>query len=153
MDVYKRLEELGWKIPPVPKAGGTYLPAKLWGDTLYVSGQTPRRDERAVYIGKVGQDVTVEEAYEAARLCVMGCLAQAEAVIGDLNRVEQVLKLMVYVHSAAGFGQQPKVGNGASDTLISIFGENGRSARTSIGMAELPSGASVEVDLILGVRV
>jgi enamine deaminase RidA (YjgF/YER057c/UK114 family) len=152
LNVYDRLRELGWSIPPVPAPAGAYLPARLWGDTLYVSGQTPKVNDQLVLLGKVGLDLTVEEAKEGARLATLACLSQAQAVIGDLNRVEAVLKVMVYVNSAPGFGEQPKVGNGASETLIALFGEKGKHARTSIGMAELPSGASVEVDLILGVR-
>lgn len=153
MDVYARMKEHGITLPPVPTAVGTYLPGKLWGNTLYISGQTPTDGDRPILIGKVGATISVAEAYQGARIAVLACLAKAAAVLGDLNRVEQVLRLGVYVNSAPGFGQQPAVGNGASDTLVAIFGEAGRHARTSIGVAELPSGACVEVDLVLGVRL
>jgi enamine deaminase RidA (YjgF/YER057c/UK114 family) len=152
LDVYTRMRELGIALPPVPTAVGTYLPGKLWHDTLYVSGQTPTDGDRPILQGKVGDTISVAEAYQGARLAVLACLAKAAAVLGDLNRVEQVLRVTVYVNSAPDFDQQPAVGNGASDTLVALFGEAGRHARTSIGVAALPSGACVEVDLILGVR-
>jgi enamine deaminase RidA (YjgF/YER057c/UK114 family) len=152
VDVYARMKKLGITLPPVPAAAGTYLPGKLWGNTLYVSGQTPTDGGRPILIGKVGDVISVAEAYQGARIAVLSCLAKAAAVLGDLNRVEEVLRVGVYVNSAPGFGQQPAVGNGASDVLVDVFGESGRHSRTSIGVAELPSGACVEVDLILGVR-
>lgn len=153
MDVYTRMRELGIMLPPVPRAAGTYLPGKLWGNTLYLSGQTPVDGDRPILVGKVGMAISVAEAYQGARLAVLSCLAKAEAVLGDLNRVEEVLRVGVFVNSAPGFTEQPAVGNGASDTLVAIFGEVGRHARTSIGVAELPAGACVEVDLVLGVRL
>lgn len=152
-DVYQRLQELGWALPSPPKLAGNYVLGKLWGNTLYVSGQTPKdKNGEPVLQGKLGRERSVEQGQEAARMALLDCLAGAEAILGDLNRVETVLKMMVYVNSAPEFDQQPSVGNGASDALVAIFGEAGRHARTSIGVNSLPAGNSVEIDLILGVR-
>jgi enamine deaminase RidA (YjgF/YER057c/UK114 family) len=119
------------------------------GTLLFTAGQGPVRDGVMISKGKVGKDITVEEAYEAAKLSALNCLAAAKSVLGSLNRVERVVKVNGYVNSAPGFTEQAKVMNGASDLLVQIFGENGRHARTSVGVAELPQNISVEVDLVL----
>jgi enamine deaminase RidA (YjgF/YER057c/UK114 family) len=119
------------------------------GTLLFTAGQGPVRDGVMISKGKVGKDITVEEAYEAAKLSALNCLAAAKSVLGSLDRVERVVKVNGYVNSAPGFTDQAKVMNGASDLLVQIFGENGRHARTSVGVAELPQNISVEVDLVL----
>jgi enamine deaminase RidA (YjgF/YER057c/UK114 family) len=107
------------------------------------------KDGVPVFKGKVGKDVTVEDAYEAAKLAALNCLAAAKSVLGTLDRIERVVKVNGYVNSAPGFTEQAKVMNGASDLLAQIFGEKGRHARTSVGVSELPLNISVEVDLVL----
>lgn len=149
MDISVRLQELNWELPPTPTPAGSYVPAVLHGDLLFVSGQTANLPD---LLGKVGQHVSVEKAYEAARLALLRSLAQVRDVLGDLNRVERVVRLTGYVASAPGFNQQPMVVNGASDALLALFGDQGRHARTSVGVFELPGNACVEVDLVLGVK-
>ena len=151
MDVYKRISELGLQLPKVPKPVASYVPAKMYNDLVFSSGQTGTIDGQLQCKGKVGREVSLEEAQISARQSVLNCLASIESVIGDLNRVEEVIKLTGYVASAEGFGQQPAVVEGASKLLLEIFGENGQHARAALGVAELPFGAPVEVELIVRV--
>ena len=151
MDVYKRISELGLQLPKVPKPVASYVPAKIYNDLVFSSGQTGTIDGQLQCKGKVGKEVSLEEAQISARQSVLNCLASIESVIGDLNRVEEVIKLTGYVASAEGFGQQPAVVEGASKLLLEIFGENGQHARAALGVAELPFGAPVEVELIVRV--
>lgn len=153
MDVYKRISQLGLELPKVPKPVASYVPAKIYNDLVFSSGQTGTIDGQLQCKGKVGREVSLEEAQNSARLSVLNCLASIESVIGDLNRVEEVIKLTGYVASVEGFGQQPAVVEGASKLLLEIFGDNGQHARAAIGVAELPFGAPVEVELIVRVRL
>jgi enamine deaminase RidA (YjgF/YER057c/UK114 family) len=107
------------------------------------------KDGALVFKGKVGRDLTVEDAYEAAKLAALNCLAAARSVLGTLDKIERVVKVNGYVNSAPGFTDQAKVMNGASDLLVQLFGEKGRHARTSVGVSELPQNIAVEVDLVL----
>jgi enamine deaminase RidA (YjgF/YER057c/UK114 family) len=151
MGIEARLTELGLDPGPAPAAAGNYLPAVLVGNLLFTAGQIPRRDGELVLCGVVGEDLSVEEGYEAARLCCLGGLAAARAVLGSLDRIQRVVKVQGYVRSAPRFHQQPAVLNGASDLLIELMGEAGRHARTALGTSELPLGVSVEVDFIFEV--
>jgi len=145
----ERAKSLGIVIPKAATPLGAYVLAVQGGTLLFTAGQGPVRDGVLVSKGKVGKDITVEEAYEAAKLSALNCLAAAKSVLGSLDRVERVVKVNGYVNSAPVFTEQAKVMNGASDLLVQIFGENGRHARTSVGVAELPQNISVEVDLVL----
>ncbi len=145
----ERAESLGIVIPKAATPLGAYVLAARSGTLLFTAGQGPVRDGVMISKGKVGKEITVEEAYEAAKLSALNCLAAAKSVLGSLDRVERVVKVNGYVNSAPGFTEQAKVMNGASDLLVQIFGENGRHARTSVGVAELPQNISVEVDLVL----
>jgi enamine deaminase RidA (YjgF/YER057c/UK114 family) len=130
-----------------------YVPAVRTGNLVYISGQGPFKDGRMVATGKVGSDVTVEQAIEAARVTCINGLAALKAEIGELSKVTRVVKLLVMVNSAPGFGDQPAVGNGASELLQEVFGDAGRHARSAVGMAELPFGMSVEIEFIFEVGV
>ncbi len=152
MDIYKRLRELSIALPKAPDAMGLYVPVRQAGDLLFSSGQGPIENGKAVFSGKVGADRTLEEGQAAARLCVLNVLAQAEKHLGDLNRVKSVVKVLGFVASAAGFNDQPKVINGASQVLIDIFGDDGRHARSAVGVNELPGNITVEVEAILQVE-
>ncbi len=144
-----RLKELGYELPRVPSPAGSYVPATTAGSLLFTAGQLPFEDGQLRYTGKVGKDVSVEEAKEAAHLCTLNALAAVETEAGSLENVRRVVKVTGYVASAAGFNRQPEVVNGASDFLGEVFGERGAHARSAVGVAELPLDAPVEVELIV----
>jgi enamine deaminase RidA (YjgF/YER057c/UK114 family) len=144
---HARLAELGLALPGVSAPRGSYVPALRSGNLVFVSGQIPLADGALIQTGKVGADVTPEQAADLARQCALAGLAAVDAVAG-LDRVVRIVKVTGYVASAAGFTGQPGVINGASDLLTAVFGEAGRHARAAIGVAELPLGAPVEVELI-----
>lgn len=148
----QRLEALGIALPPPPKPAGTYAPAVEAGGFLFVAGQVPLRDGRPLFSGKVGREVTPEQAYEAARLCALNGLAAAKAALGSLGRIRRVVRTVGYVASVEGFTGQPSVINGASDLLAEVFGERGVGARAAVGVAELPLGVPVEVEFTFEVR-
>lgn len=148
MTVYDRLRELGLEMPAPPKPAGAYVPAKVSRGLIYASGQTPTVDGELAYRGKVGDEVGEEDAYAAARLAALNCVAELHYVLGDLARVRGIVKITGYVASAPGFDQQPRVINGASELCQELWGESGRHARAAIGVAELPFGGPVEIELI-----
>ena len=147
-EVGDRLRELGYELPSVPNPAGSYVPATSAGSLLFTAGQLPLEEGQMRLTGKVGNDVSVEEAKEAARLCALNALA-AIADTGSLENVRRVVKVTGYVASAAGFNRQPEVINGASNLLGEVFGERGTHARSAVGVAELPLDAPVEVELIV----
>jgi enamine deaminase RidA (YjgF/YER057c/UK114 family) len=148
-EVEKRLREAGWELPQLRAPIGIYHGAMQTGNLLYLSGHGPIKDDERVFIGKVGKDLTVEEAQQAAELVTINALRTIKEAVGDLDRVERVVKLLGFVHSAPGFGDQPKVIDAASRLLVTAFGEKGEHARTAVGMSELPFGISVEIEMIL----
>ena len=152
MSVADRLNALGLTLPSVPVPVANYVPARQHGSIVFASGQTPTVDGQLTMRGKLGAEIGIEQGQEGARLSVLNCLAAVADLIGDLDRVEAVLKLTGYVASAPGFVDQPTVINGASVLLEQVLGDAGRHARAALGMAELPGGAPVEVDLVLAVR-
>jgi len=146
-----KLTSMGLTLPEIPKPVGTYVPFKISGNTLYLSGQGPRRADGAFVTGKVGRDVTVEEAYEAAKLVGLGLLAAAKAAAGELSRIE-VLKVLGMVNAVPEFGDQPKVINGCSDLFVAVLGERGRHARSAVGMGSLPMNISVEIEAVMRIH-
>lgn len=147
-----RLVELGLALPPVAKPVGAYVPALRHGDLLYLSGQIPLKDGKLAYAGRVGGDgCSLADAQAAARLCTLNAIGAAAEQAGGIDHLTRVVKVVVYVASSAGFTDQHKVANGASDLLADIFGEAGRHARAAVGVAELPLNASVEVDVLFAV--
>jgi enamine deaminase RidA (YjgF/YER057c/UK114 family) len=148
----KCLNELGITLgtPPAPVAN--YQPAVRTGNLLFISGQSCIVNNRALFNGKVGRELTPKEGYEAARIATVNCLAIIKATLGSLDRVKRVVKLFGIVNSAPGFNEQPGVINGASDLLVQIFGENGAHARTAVGTNELPSDLPVEVEMIVEIK-
>lgn len=150
MTIEDRLAEMGVTIPDPKPALGSYVPAVQTGNLVFVSGNLPiQADGSMLHSGKLGEDVSVEEGYAAAKQCAINCLSAAKGIIGELNNVQQVVKLRVLVNSAPDFTDQPAVANGASDLLLELFGESGKHARAAVGVASLPLGASVEVELVL----
>jgi enamine deaminase RidA (YjgF/YER057c/UK114 family) len=148
MDVYTRLKELNLALPELPPAGGIYKRVRQAGNCLYVSGQGPTRAGVPLVTGKAGADRTVEEAQEAARLCVLNALSALHDYLGDLNRIKSLIKTLGFVQSAPGFNLQPKVIDGASALLRDIWGEAGVGARSAIGVNELPGNITVEIEFI-----
>ena len=144
----EKLKTLGLTLPDVPKPIANYVAFKLDGTTLYLSGQGPRKPDGTYHAGKVGGDVTWQQAYEHARLTGLGLLAAARAAAGDLGRVE-VLKVFGMVNAVPEFADQPKVINGCSDLLVEVLGERGRHARSAVGMGSLPNGMTVEIEAIM----
>lgn len=148
--VEDRIRELGYELPACPTPVGAYVPAQPADNgLLFVSGQTPIQDGKVVYVGKVGDTVTVEDGYKAARICMLRLLAQVKYILGDLDRVEKIIKVNGYVNCAPDFGQQPQVINGASELLEQIFGQGGKHARAAVGVASLPDQSAVEVEMII----
>ncbi|MNK50784.1 Endoribonuclease L-PSP [compost metagenome] len=145
MTIETRLKELGITLPEPSTAVANYLPVVEDAGLITVSGQLPMRDGQLAYTGYVGQDVSVEDAYQAARLCAINGLALIKQAAGSLDRV-RILRVGGFVASAPGFTGQPKVINGASDLLVDVLGDRGRHARAAVGVAELPLGAAVEVE-------
>jgi enamine deaminase RidA (YjgF/YER057c/UK114 family) len=136
--------------PPAPVAN--YVPAVRTGNLVFVSGHGPVRPEGGMVTGKVGETISVEQAYEAARLVGIGLLASLRAEIGDLNRVRRVVKLLGMVNAAPGFKEHPKVINGCSDLLVDVFGDAGKHARSAVGMGSLPDQISVEIEMIAEIQ-
>lgn len=151
MTVTDRLAELGIDIPDVVPPVAAYVPAVVTGRYVYTSGQLPMRDGVMLAVGLVGADVDPDLAKECARQCAINALAAAQSVIGNLNRVTRVVKVVGFVASADGFTGQPAVINGASELLLDVFGDAGRHARSAVGVAALPINAPVEVEIILEV--
>lgn len=144
-----RLAALGLTLPPVPAPVAAYIPAVRVGELIYSSGQLPTKDGQLLATGKVGAEVSVEDAVRCARTATLNGLAAVAEAAGDLDAVQQVIKVMIFVASAPGFTAQPQVGNGASQLLVEIFGESGRHARSAVGVASLPLDAPVEIELIV----
>jgi enamine deaminase RidA (YjgF/YER057c/UK114 family) len=142
---------LGLVLPAPPKPVATYIPVVQTGNLLFLSGMIPLRDGTLMMEGKLGKDISVEQGYEAARICLLNAMAVIRQHLGTLDRVKHVVKLVGYVASAEGFVQQPAVINGASDLLVKIFGDAGRHARVAVGAAALPLNAPVEIELIVQV--
>jgi len=146
-----RLAELGIALPPVIAPLAAYIPAVRTGNLVYTSGQLPLERGELIHAGKVGSEVSPEQAKTAARTCALNALAAIEALVG-IDAVSRVVKLVGFVASAPGFTGQPGVVNGASEVLGEIFGDAGAHARSAVGVAELPLNAPVEVELIVEVR-
>jgi enamine deaminase RidA (YjgF/YER057c/UK114 family) len=142
-----RLEELGIVLPEVFPPAGNYLPCARQGNVLYVGGHGPTDGTRTV-VGKVGADLTLEQGREAARLTALSIVATMHAELGDLDRVQRIVKVFGMVNVAPGFTRTPAVIDGCSDVLVDIFGAAGRHTRSAVGLAELPFGIAVEIELI-----
>jgi len=147
-DIHARLESLGIRLPTPVKPLASYVPAVSVhsGAMVYISGQVPLRDGTLIAKGRVPSEVTLEQAQECARQCVLNGLAALHGEIGDLTRLRRVVRLGVFVACDPGFGDQPKVGNGASDLLVQILGESGKHARAAVGVPALPLNAPVEIE-------
>jgi enamine deaminase RidA (YjgF/YER057c/UK114 family) len=147
-----RLAQLGIELYEPPPRTGNYAGAARTGSLVYVAGHGPRKPEGGYVIGKVGRDLDLEQAQEAARLTVIDMLSSLKAEIGTLNRVERIVKVTGMINAVDSFGDHPQVMNGASDLLVELFGERGKHARSSVGVSSLPIGTPVEIDMVVEVK-
>lgn len=145
------LREEGVTLPDAAAPAGSYVPVVRTGNLLFVSGQLPMTAEGLQHVGRCGEDMSLDSAQDAARLCAINILAQVKATIGDLGKIERIVKLNGYVNSTPEFRDHPKVMNGASDFFVAILGDKGKHARAAVGMANIPFGASVEVEAVIEV--
>ena len=149
----ENIKNLGLNIPELPKALANYVPFKIVGKTMYISGQAPVRNGEMIFKGKVGSDITIEEGIEAAKLCVINIIAAVKTGLeGDWSKLDCFVKLTGFVNCQDSFTDQPKIINGASDMLVEIFGDQGRHARVAVGSNALPLGISVEIDAIIQLK-
>ena len=150
-DPEARLEELGITLPAAPSPVANYVNGVRTGNLIFLAGKGPRRADGSEITGKLGADVSIEQGYEGARLTAINQLAVLKAMLGDLNRVVRVVKVLGMVNSDPSFVEQPAVINGFSDLIVAVFGERGRHARAAVGMASLPRGQAVEIEMIVEV--
>jgi enamine deaminase RidA (YjgF/YER057c/UK114 family) len=151
MNPEAKLASMGLVLPELSKPLANYVSYKISGDTLYLAGQGPRRADGSHVTGKVGKDVTVEDAYEHAKLVGLGLLAAAKAAAGDLSRIE-VLKVLGMVNAVPEFMHHPDVINGCSDLFVAVLGERGRHARSAVGMGSLPMNITVEIEAVMRIH-
>lgn len=149
MSYEQKLIQLGLALPAPPKPVANYVPVVRTGDLLFLSGVLPSRDGQLIMTGKLGQNLSIEQGMEAARVAVLNGLSIIRHEAGSLDRVKRIVKMVGHIASAPGFTDQPQVLNGASDLLVSLFGDAGRHARVAVGAVELPRQAPVEIELIV----
>ncbi len=147
-----KIEELGLKIPDAPKPLAAYIPALIVDKLIFTSGQLPLEKGILNFKGKLGAEISDEEGRKAAEICVLNCLSVIKGVVDDLDRIEQVVKLTVFINSANGFIGQPKIANGASELIGKIFGEKGKHVRSAVGVNELPLNSPIEIEMIVRVK-
>lgn len=147
-----RLQELGLELPIAAAPAANYVPFHVSGQQLFISGQLPLIAGGPDFKGTVGAGVDVETAQKAAQACALNILGQAKAALGDLDRIQQVLRLGGFVNSAPDFTDHPEVVNGASDFLVEVLGDKGRHTRFAVGVASLPRGVCVEIDALIAIQ-
>ncbi len=150
--IEEKLKSLNITLPSAPKPAGSYVPVITSDHTVYVSGQIPIKDGKLAFKGKVPNDQSLEQAQEAAKLCALNALAQLKSELGSLDKISKILRVSGFVNSVPDFTEQPKVINSASDLLFEIFGEKGKHSRIAVGVASLPLGATVEIDMIVEIN-
>jgi enamine deaminase RidA (YjgF/YER057c/UK114 family) len=152
MSAEARVKELGLQLPEPPKPIGNYVPYRIAGGLLFLSGVGPRAADGSNITGKVGRRVTLEQGQQAARLCGLNLLANMKAALGSLDRVDTVVKVLGMVNAVPLFTDQPTVINGCTDLFVEVFGDNGRPARSSVGMGSLPGNIPVEIEAIVSIK-
>lgn len=151
MQVEKRLAELGIDLPTATSPAANYVNAVLTGNLLFLSGKGPYWPDGSMHTGIVGQDVSVEDAYQHARLTGLHLISTMKAELGDLDRVTRIVKVLGMVNAVPGFTQQPEIINGCSDLFVEVFGDRGRHARSAVGLGSLPRNITVEIEAIVEV--
>jgi enamine deaminase RidA (YjgF/YER057c/UK114 family) len=149
--VEARLEQLGISLPQPPKPVANYVPAVRTGNLVFLAGAGPRKPDGSYITGKVGADLNIEQAYQAARLTGITLLSVLKAEIGDLDKVKRIVKVLGMVNAEPSFAQHPKVMNGFSDLMVEVFGERGKHARSAVGMGSLPFNIPVEIEMVVEV--
>jgi enamine deaminase RidA (YjgF/YER057c/UK114 family) len=154
VEIERKLGDLGYQLPPPRRSAvGRFVPAVRSGNLVFLSGHGPGLPEGGfLHLGKLGADLTVEQGYDCARQVMLNLLASLKEEIGDLDKVKRVVKLLCMINAAPDFGDTPKVANGASDLLVELYGEAGQHARSAVGMATLPSGMPVEIEMVVEVE-
>ena len=147
--IEEKLKSLNIVLPNPPSPAGAYIPVVKSGNTAYVSGQIPIEDGKVAFKGKVPSEQSLEQAQKAARLCAINSLAQLKTELGSLDKISRILRVSGFVNSESDFTGQPKVINAASDLLFEIFGDKGKHSRIAVGVASLPLGSTVEIDMIV----
>ncbi len=150
--IEEKINELGFNLPETPKPVAAYIPALKINNLVFTAGQIPAVGGELLYAGKIGKELTIEQGQRGAEICLLNCLAAIKGITGDLNNIERIVKLTVFINSSDGFINQPKVANGASELLIKLFGEKGKHVRSAVGVNELPLNAAVEVEMICEIR-
>jgi enamine deaminase RidA (YjgF/YER057c/UK114 family) len=150
--IQEKLARLGIVLPPVSVPLANYVPFVVAGNLLFLSGQGPKATDGTWFWGKVGENVTVENAYQCARLTGIRMLSVVQSALGSLDRVEHVVKILGFVNAAAGFKSHPKVIDGCSDLMVEVFGENGRHSRSAVGVSSLPEDITVEIEAVFEFR-
>ncbi len=152
MSAEARLKELGVVLPALAKPVANYVPYRIVGNVLYLSGQGPRDENGNMLAGKLGAEISIEEGYRRARLVGLGLLAAMRDALGSLDRVDYIVKLLGMVNATPDFNDPPKVINGCSDLFVNVFGEAGRHARSAVGHVTLPNQISVEIEAIVAIK-
>lgn len=150
--IEQKIKELGFVLPEAPKPLAAYVPALKAGDLVFTAGQIPIAEGKLKYTGKLGKELSEEQGQNASVICALNCLSAIKGVIGDLEKIEQVVKLTVFVNSSEGFTNQPAVANGASEFIEKVFGKKGSHARSAVGVSELPKNAAVEIEMIVKIK-
>ncbi|WP_439548042.1 RidA family protein [Falsiroseomonas sp.] len=152
MSAEARLAELGLELPNPPVPLANYVPWRIGGGLLFLSGVGPRRADGSSITGVLGAGMSVEEGYAAARLCGLNLLTNMRAALGSLDRVDTILKVLGMVRGTLEFGGHPEVINGCTDLFVEVFGDNGRPARSAVGMGSLPRGIAVEIEAVILIK-
>jgi enamine deaminase RidA (YjgF/YER057c/UK114 family) len=150
--IEEKIKELGLELPEVAKPLAAYVPAKSFGNLVMTSGQIPLVKGEIKYKGKVGKDISEEEGIKASEVCALNCLAAIKGEIGSLDKIEEVVKLTVFVNSAEDYNSHPKIANGASELLLKIFGDKGKHVRSAVGVSGLPLNSAVEIEMMVRVK-
>lgn len=147
--IQEKLKKLGFELPEAPKPLAYYIPVTKVGNLVFTAGQIPIKNGELIFRGKIEKENGLENGIKAAELCTINCLSVIKSLVGNLDNIKKIVKVTVFVNSADGFTDQPKVANGASDLLVKVFGEKGKHVRSAVGVNELPIDASVEIEMIV----
>ena len=150
--IEEKIKELGYALPETPNPVAAYIPAHQTGSLVFTAGQIPMVNGELKFKGKLGADVSLEDGQEAARITALNCLSVIKSVIGDLDNINRIVKLTVFVNGTDGFIDQPKVANGASEFVVEIFGDAGKHVRSAVGVNSLPLGVAVETEMVVEVK-
>ena len=150
--IEEKVKELGLEIPEAPMPLASYIPSTVDGDLVYTAGQLPMVDGKLNFIGQVSKEVSEDDAINCAKISALNCLSVIKKAIGDLDKIERIVKVVVFVNSPVGYNNQPKIANGASDFIAEVFGEAGKHVRSAVGVSALPLGAPVEIEMIARIK-